>query len=77
MSEVFANGAEYDYFTAKFCDRCQKYGDVFEGEKPCPIEDRINTAMMDEKEFPHEQVFRGNDGEWTCTEFESMEAEFH
>ena len=75
MSEVFANGAEYDYFMAKFCDRCQNFGDVLEGEKPCPIEDRINTAMMDEKEFPHEQVFRGDDGEWTCTEFESTEAE--
>lgn len=75
MSEVFANGAEYDNFTAKYCDRCLKYGDVFEGERPCPIEDRINTAMMNESVFPHKQVFRGDDGEWTCTGFVNTEAE--
>lgn len=74
MSEVFANGTEYGYFTEKFCERCKKYGDFFEGETPCPIEDSINTAMLDVNAFPHEQVFRGNDGAWTCTGFESQEA---
>lgn len=75
MKEIFANGTEYDYFIETFCEQCKKYGDFFAGEKPCPIEDKMNSAMMDADEFPHEQVFLGDDGAWTCTGFERQEAD--